>query len=203
MYFIIRGWEDKVKKLAVILMLMLLSVLVRGQDADELERKFQSLMDDLKRQQCLMEEEIRYQQTMMEIDMDFMIQDIRLKLLTESIIRENYDPTYRMFMWEPIECPYLYLPSSASRFPTPDLIAPNTNVFPKSVSTSPLKPIIHPIATPPLTTIPVVTLPAGTLFDVYAYPGCLVGEKKIVISSNGLRGTYIWNSKRWVLFWER
>ena len=184
-------------------MLMLLPVLVLGQDADELERKFQSLMDDLKRQQRIMEEEIQWQKTIMEIDRDFMIQDIRLKLLTESIIRENYDPTYRLFIWEPIEHPYLFLPSSASSFLTLDMAAPNTIVIPKSVSTSPLKPVIHPITTPPLTTIPVGTLPIGTLFDVHTCPGCLIGEKKIIIGSDGLRGTYIWNGKRWVLFWER
>lgn len=200
MYFIIRGWEDKVKKLAVILMLMLLPVLVLGQDADELERKFQRMMDDLKQQQQTMESELLYQKNIMEIDLRYEMRLMELRLLTESIVHDTYCPTY---MWEPVERPYLYLPSSASRFPTPDMAAPNTIVFPKSVSTSPLKPLTHPIATPPVTTIPVVTLPAGTRFDVYTCPRPLIGEKKIVISSNGLRGTYIWNGKRWVLFWER
>jgi hypothetical protein len=203
MYFIIRGWEDKVKKLTVVLILMFLPVLVLGQDADELEHKFQLLMDDLKEQQRIMEEEIQYQKNNIEMELQMMIRSIDIKLLTESIVRENWDPTYRMIMWEPVESPYLYLPSSASNFPTLDMAAPNTIVFPKSISTSPLKPVTHPIATPPVTTIPVVALPAGTLFDVYTCPHCLIGEKKIVIGSNGLRGTYIWNGKRWVLFWER
>lgn len=104
-------WRIDMKKLIIFVMflVMIVPIFMFGQEAEDIDQ----IKADLKHQQFLMQEELLWQSTMIQIKMQMMIDEINNRIYIQRLFPELYCP----YIWEPVEYPFLYLPSITDGFP--------------------------------------------------------------------------------------